>query len=558
MCTNSFDYCHTLIMSEKPCLQCEKMFEVDKGDLDFYRKMQVPEPTLCPLCRMQRRMAHRNDRSLYHDHSALSGKKIISMYDPQAVFPVYEYSEWWSDSWDPFKFGRDWEPRQGLFEQFLKLRENVPRFNLFNRAAENCNYVNYAPHCKDCYLLFGSWFNENCLYGQTMSECRDCVDSLFLEKSELCYENIDCAENYAALYCHECTSAVESAFCYDCHNVNKCVGCWNLRSKEYYILNEPASKSDVEELQASFDSRNTRDRFWRKYREHVQVEALRKYQINLNSENSSGNFLFNNRNAKFCFSAYRSEDIAYAGRVFEQKDSYDFEGGGKGELLYENMSNDFSYRSIGCTTCEQLTDSHYCDLCFNCEHCFACIGLRKQKYCILNKQYQRDEYLTLLEKIKIEMQRRGEWGEFWPPYSCPFAYNETMAQEYFPLSKKEALSLGYCWKDKVEPHSEKGSLAVPDNIDVCDDSFTKERFACSNCSKAYKVVSAELNFYRKMKIPPPVMCHDCRHAARMSLRPPRTLLLRECSGCGEKLMTSYLPNQAEKIVCESCYQEQVF
>jgi len=38
------------------------------------------------------------------------------------------------------------------------------------------------------------------------------------------------------------------------------------------------------------------------------------------------------------------------------------------------------------------------------------------------------------------MQETGERGEFFHPSLSPFGYNETVAQEYFPLSKEATLA----------------------------------------------------------------------------------------------------------------------
>ena len=35
------------------------------------------------------------------------------------------------------------------------------------------------------------------------------------------------------------------------------------------------------------------------------------------------------------------------------------------------------------------------------------------------------------------MMRTGEWGEFFPSSISPFGYNETIAQEYFPLESSQ-------------------------------------------------------------------------------------------------------------------------
>lgn len=44
------------------------------------------------------------------------------------------------------------------------------------------------------------------------------------------------------------------------------------------------------------------------------------------------------------------------------------------------------------------------------------------------------------------MQSTGEWGEFFPHTLSPFGYDETLAQEYFPLLENEAKKQGWKWK----------------------------------------------------------------------------------------------------------------
>jgi hypothetical protein len=41
-------------------------------------------------------------------------------------------------------------------------------------------------------------------------------------------------------------------------------------------------------------------------------------------------------------------------------------------------------------------------------------------------------------QIIERMMQDGEWGEFFPATMSPFGYNETVANEYYPLSKSEA------------------------------------------------------------------------------------------------------------------------
>ena len=47
------------------------------------------------------------------------------------------------------------------------------------------------------------------------------------------------------------------------------------------------------------------------------------------------------------------------------------------------------------------------------------------------------------------MKADGEWGEFFSPSLSPFGYNETIAHEYFPMTKNQASERGYKWQDNT-------------------------------------------------------------------------------------------------------------
>ena len=46
----------------------------------------------------------------------------------------------------------------------------------------------------------------------------------------------------------------------------------------------------------------------------------------------------------------------------------------------------------------------------------------------------------------------GEWGEFFPSSLSPFGYNETVAQEYFPMTREEVIGKTlFNWSDYEAP-----------------------------------------------------------------------------------------------------------
>jgi hypothetical protein len=175
-------------------------------------------------------------------------------------------------------------------------------------------------------------------------------------------------------------------------------------------------------------------------------------------------------------------------------------------------------------------------------YCFGCVGLKHKQYCILNKQYTKEEYEILLPKIIAHMRSTEEWGEFVPPTLSPFAFNETLAQEFYPLSKEEVLRRGWKWKEP-EPISQ---------------TFPKDSLQCATCSRPYKTIPQELEFYKKMGLPIPKNCPECRHAQRLSSTNPYHLWTRNCAQCGVEFETSYSPERPEILYCEACYLKAVY
>jgi len=231
---------------------------------------------------------------------------------------------------------------------------------------------------------------------------------------------------------------------------------------------------------------------------------------------------------------------------------------------------------------------NYSVLCPNNDNnLFGCIGLRNKSYCILNRQYTKEEYEELIPKIIKQMDKipyrdgKGvvyKYGEFFPSELSPFAYNETIAQQHFPLVQKEAEKQGYKWKEKeiknyeVEVKMEE----IPDNIKNATESIVNRAIECAHkeqcneqCTKAFKIIEPELQFYKRMNLPLPRLCPNCRHYQRLSKRNPMKLWHRTCmcdktshfhdkEKCGVKFETSYAPDCPEIVYCERCYQQEVY
>ena len=161
----------------------------------------------------------------------------------------------------------------------------------------------------------------------------------------------------------------------------------------------------------------------------------------------------------------------------------------------------------------------------------------------MNKQYDKENYEKIREQIVQELRSSGMYGEFFPQWVSPYGYNESSAQEQFPLSKEQALAQGFKWED-----SERGTYGKENGKDI---------FACQQCKKNYRIIQREFDFYKRLSIPLPLLCPDCRHLRRITARGPNRLWKRNCANCDAGFETNYSPDRPEILYCETCYNAEI-
>lgn len=542
----------------KTCKQCAGAFEVTDRDREYYTRIKVPEPTFCPECRQQRRYAWRNERHLYHRTCGLCKKKIISMYSEDKPFPVYCPDCWWGDQWDAADHGRDFDFNRPFFDQFKELQGNVPRISLYIVTCENSDYCNFVGECRNCYLIFGPIHSEDCLYGSPYYS-KNCVDTLVVRDCEKCYEITDSRKLYNSMYCQDCFDSDNLLFCYDLQGCSECIACAGLRNKKYCVENKQYSKEEYEKIKAAINFCDPQQlRALKERLKKIKLTSPHHYMPSKNVQNVSGSHIYNCKNTFHSFYVDRCEDSAYCMQVVDLKDCYDNNYTEENELCYEYLGMYGAKNAFYSTFSRHGYDTYYSEYCISSKNHFGCVGVRNKDYCILNKQYSKEEYETLVPKIIEHMKSTGEWGEFFPITHAPFDYNETVAHEYFPMEKEQVLAKGWQWKEPDQKDYQPQTVKVQEDIKEVSDDITKEVLACQICGKNYKIVPQELKFYREMILPIPKECPDCRHKDRMALRNPRKLYKRKCDQCEKSLETTYAPERDEKVYCEECYLKEIY
>jgi len=627
------------IVETRICKHCRANFDITDKDLEFYEKISpifplsqpfpprekgveknipldwggikggvlnlwngkvkylIPAPILCPDCRQQRRLSFRNERKLYKRKCDFSRKDIISMYSPDKPFKVYEQNIWWSDKWDALNYG----PEDGIdfsksfFEQFNELMKKVPKISLITMEQENSDYSNFSAWNKDSYLIFTSAKNESIFYSNRAWNSNHSMDCSSIENCNHSYQLIDCKNCNNSSFLINC---FDYSNCHSSDNLIWCENCFlcnNLSNVNFCIKNIKYCEQDYFNELKKAHNKNFHKGLIQKY---INGSFLEKY---------TWNSLFSSKNVHYCFEWNNLHDCKYVFNATNITVSYDLNNDDNSELVYESIGSETNYKHIFNDICWINKNISYCNLCFNSSYLFGCSWLRNKSYCILNKQYTKEEYEKLVPKIIEHMQKNGEWWEFFLSIVSPFGYNETVAQEYFPLSRDEVIfsnnvisneserSFGelnnelskknviskekipplqsewqttflhwdfFNWSDYEAPFPKVEKIIpaskLPQDIKEIPDDILNWAIECEITKKPFRIIPQELEFYRKHNLPIPKRHPDQRHLDRMKLRNPRKLFTRKCDKCRKEIQTTYAPERPEIVYCQECYEKEIY
>jgi len=560
----------------KNCANCSKEFSIAPEDFSFYEKIKVPAPTWCPECRMIRRFSFCNTWSIFWRNCDICKERTMSIYPSEQKLTVYCPKCWWKDDWDGTEYAMEYDSTRPFLEQFKELMDKTPYVALETNHStlKNSEYSNAIAWAKDCYQVFWADYCEGVYYSSALNALKYSADCLRAHASELCYDSIGISKCYQTFFSEECDACVDVWFSRNCYNCTNCIGCANLRGASYCIFNIKYSKEEyfekVKEL--GLDSWKNLQSLRSKAMDFWLTKPYRVYSGNSLNLNVTGEYTYESKNSKEMYIVSGAENSKWCQIVTVKpaKDCFDYSGwGNNATLVYETAQcgeniNDIRFSTYSFPDCLGL---QYCVWNIAGKNNFGCVNLKRKSYCILNKQYTKEEFEKLREKIIEDMKinpyvdklgRKFCYGEFFPPELSKFAYNKSNAMRFFPKTKEEAIGLGYSWNDTENPNHPVSvdSKDLPDSISETNESILNETIGCAVCARAYKITKGELDLLRKLGLPVPHECPKCRENRRFGrLNPPR-LYNRACAKCGKEIITAFSPERPEVVCCEKCYQQE--
>jgi hypothetical protein len=543
------------------CEHCKKEFSITKDELSMYEKVGIELPTLCFFCRIKLHLSFWLFGKFRKGKSDLSGDSLITVLPEKNRYPIYTLAEWHSDVWDAMSFGQDYNSSEPFFTQLQKLQEKVPHPHQNGSKNTNCDWCDDVWNSKNCYLSRSMEECEDLFYSYRNIRVKNSIDVTVCFESERCFDSVNCHHSYKIFYSRNSRDCIDSYFLLDCRNCQNCFMCWNLRGKSYCIENVQYTREEYNKKLESFKlgSYNSIQNHKKRFEEIAQGKAVHRQNFNLKTYNSDGDNLTNTKNCHNCYTTSDSEDCSNHIRGLDNKSSIDINGCWYMELS-GNCGACLNAYALKYSTWSSSRFSEYLDLCVECEYCFGCVGLKKKKYCILNKQYTKEEYEKLKNQIINDMKKTGEYGKFLPYSMSAGPFNFSTAFLYFPNIKKEdILKLGGYWEDIDESHIEGMSTSeLPDDIKDVPDSIITQALICPETGWRFNIAQNELIFYKQNNIPLPRFHFDVRIKSNMKYTTVLESYSYKCFYC-KKDIQAYYPKEwgYKNIACENCYQQNL-
>lgn len=299
----------------------------------------------------------------------------------------------------------------------------------------------------------------------------------------------------------------------------------------------------------------------------------RAYNGNSLNLNVTGDYIYESKNCHDMYISNGAEDCRYTQfiTVKPAKDCYDYSGwGNNANRIYESVTVGENADSVlFCLECwPDVFNLQYCIYSIAGKNNLGCVNLKRKQYCILNKEYSKEDFEKLKTQIIEDMKvnpytdnngRKFYYGEFFPSEFSKYQYNQSNAMRFFPKTKEQAISEGYTWKDIENPTiaSTMVSDLLPETIGETKEIILNEIIECAFCKRAYKIVRGELELLSKMNLPLPHECPKCRENERFARLDPIKLWNRNCAKCGVQTVSAFAPELPEIIYCEKCYQQEI-
>ena len=594
------------VIEYKTCKYSGENFPIFEKDLELiekispviaWKKFIYSIPEISPKIRQIMRLAFRNERKLYNIE--INWKKLISTVHLEMRKNILETNSFFDTDFSKTNI----ENIDDFYKDFEKLLHKVPYIDRLLINAENSPYVNQEANPKNCHLVSGWVDNEDCMYSWFLEKCQDMIDCYSCsDNSNNSYESIRVFNSSKIFFSQDIKDSYNIYFSREIINWKNIIFWFDITSWEYIYKDKQYTKEKWEEIYKDFEKK-LKTNSWleelkKEYEEFLKSKKLR-WQLNTNSENTIWAMFMNAKDIFSWITVNNSENLRYWAINNNVKNSMDLESYWQWEKLF-NVSSGYDNQNTCAVTTHSWAsyNTFYSLYVWNSNNCFGCFWLKNKEYCILNKQYSKEEWEEKVVKIIEEKQKNKTWWEFIYPKFSSFPYNDTVAMEYFPPKKvvfikdnkilntkkisenwvwiiyvlepekfisKAVFDFG--WEEKMEIfyRTKEQEINIPEwievvftkdlanNLDEIWDEILNKAIICEVSNRPFRISKKELDFYKKHWISLPRIHYDIRHLNRLNFLPKRVISMKKCEVCKQDKLTNY-PDY--KNICEDCYNKK--
>ena len=600
------------ISKKADCIYCGENFIITDLEEELLQKYRFKNPEHCPTCNFKILNSYINDKHLYNRIDSQSWKKIISIFSEDfdwKVIDAKDYRNFIVDDWG-FYFKKEiWE---NIFSDFFELNKIFPHSaRLIYPGLENSDFSSHVGWSKNLYLSYCVFANcEDIFYSfRVLGWCKNIFSSYNIVWSSNIYNSANVSNSFNISYSECIVNSSNLLYCSDINNSSNCIFSFNQVNSKYKIFNKQYSKEEYKKIEKEIIEKIKNKKEFNvllnNYKNFQKNELVKESLSLNNNEKVIWDTVYNSKNSFNVFTGNSLENCVNIMTSWVSSDDKIINIINSIELWWncENAiwSNNFWINAYNIFfsfwVAEKSKNIYYSVDIESCEEMMFCVWLKNKKYCILNKQYEKQEYFEKKEEIinKLIIENKW-WDSLWLEFK-KFPYNDTLSYDYFKINKiinfdksetivdensnwtitiledkfisKAILDLG--WEKKIDIifRTKNKEINIPENantilsknlpnIDDVNSDILKKVIICEISWRPFRIIEQELEFLKKKGFPLPKIHHELRIEKLVNSRPFWQLFIQKCDKCWEDTPSIFKQKPEYKTYCESCYRDYMF
>lgn len=598
------------IVNTSICKYCLADFPLYSLEKEQYDKSGFKYPNSCPTCRFRLLYSFFNDKHLYNRKDKKTWKNIISILSDEYSWEVIEANSYRNLLVDDLWFNYWKEIWSDIFKDFLNLYNDFPKTSrLVFQWVENWDYSSHVGTSKNLYLSYCVFSEcEDIYYSLKITDSKNVFDSYAIASSSNVYSSRTIWTSHDVSFSRNSVDCSWLLFCSDMNNCKECIFCCNQVNKSYMVYNKQYSKEEYEKIKKGiYEKLLDYNQFLFLKQKFIEFldENLIDWLINMNNcQKVNGESIFFSYN---CVNVFSWNGLSNCINVFV---GWDFAEDKSEKIInsvefWTNCENtiwsfSFGYNIYNVNFSWFIAISSNIDYCIDlewCEDCLFCIWLRNKKYCILNKQYEKQDYFKKKQEIIDTLKVSWKWWDFIPFEASPFPYNDTLTYDYFKVNKviysdlREEIidenaiwivrvfwndfisdaELDLWWKEKIKIkwRTKNKEINIPENMEILNSNdipsieevwsdIVNKTIICEETGRPFRIIKQELDYLKKKWFPLPRIHQENRIDKMFSDRPTWQMYLWICDKCNNETLSVFKNKPKFKVYCAECYKKFMY